>query len=308
MNATLRWNSTGITIAGVAAVSGANASLLRLPYGMAFDSSNNLYIADYNNHRIQKLITGTSTTVTVAGSTNGTSGTAMDRLYLPVDILFDSNDNMYITDRGNNRVQFWMKGAISGTTVAGTNGTFNISLFHPSAILADPDSGSIFIADTFNHRIVSYPTGAVVAGGNGPGNNDTTLYDPYGLVYESVSKSFVIPNYDTNNIVRWALGAINRTLIAGDAIGNSGRNSTLLWLPVGITMDPMGNIYVADSNNHRIQFFMAGQSNATTIAGTGAAGTSANQLNIPFWVILDNQLNLYVADTFNNRVQKFLRY
>ena len=119
ITASLRWNSTGVTIAGETGVSGKNDSLLRYPYGLAFDSSNTLHIADYGNHRIQKLITGTSKTVTVAGSSNGTLGNTTDLLYAPADILFDANDNLYIADRENNRVQFWTKGASSGITVAG---------------------------------------------------------------------------------------------------------------------------------------------------------------------------------------------
>ena len=191
----------------------------------------------------------------------------------------------------------------------GTGGTSNISLSGPSGIVSDSSSGTIFIADTFNHRIVSYPAGKIVAGGNAAGNNDTQLYNPYGLVYDSISTSFVIPNYYTNNIVRWTLGATTRTVIAGNIMGIGGIDSISLKSPVGLTVDPMGNIYVADSDNHRIQFFLAGQSNATTIAGiTGISGNNSIQLSFPYWVTLDNQLNLYVSDTFNNRVQKFLRY
>lgn len=104
------------------------------------------------------------------------------------------------------------------------------------------------------------------------------------------------------------LGAINRTATAGNSQRSFGNNLMPLRSSVGIKMDPMENIYVADGNNHRIQLFMAGQSNGITIAGNGIAGTSASQLNNPFWLVLDNQLNLYVSDTVNNRVQKFLRY
>lgn len=100
-------------------MSGNNASLLSFPYGSAFDSSNNLWFADYFNHRVQKLIFGTSTIVTAIGSINGTAGNTSKDLNLPVDLLFDANDDLYITDRGNDRVQFWPKGATSGTTVAG---------------------------------------------------------------------------------------------------------------------------------------------------------------------------------------------
>lgn len=193
-------------------------------------------------------------------------------------------------------------------SIEGINGIHNMSLTSPSAIVFGPDSNTLFIADTFNHRIVNYPTGTVVAGGNGPGNNSNMLSRPYDLIYESISRNLIIPNFDSHNIVRWVLGANSRTVIAGDPRGNSGSNSTLLRNPVGIKMDPMGNIYVADANNHRIQLFMTGQSNGITIAGNGTAGSSTHQLNIPYGLILDNQLNLYVADTHNHRIQKYLRY
>ena len=68
----------------------------------------------------------------------------------------------------------------------------------------------------------------------------------------------------------------------------------------------MGNVYVADTGNHRVQFYFAGQSNGTTIAGTGISGTNATSLNSPWSLALDSQLNLYVADTNNHRIQKFL--
>lgn len=108
-----------MTITGVAGVAGTNASLMHYPYGLAFDSSNTLHIVDYRNHRVQKVISGTSMTTTVAGDTNGAPGNTMDRFDWPVDILFDASDNMFITDRQNDRVQLWRKDAISGITVAG---------------------------------------------------------------------------------------------------------------------------------------------------------------------------------------------
>ena len=76
-----------------------------------------------------------------------------------------------------------------------------------------------------------------------------------------------------------------------------------------LAIPPMCNIYVADRSNHRVQFFMAGQLNATTIAGkTGMAGSSATLLSSPNAMTFDNQLNLYVADWHNHRIQKFSRY
>lgn len=78
-----------------------------------------------------------------------------------------------------------------------------------------------------------------------------------------------------------------------------------------VVLDPMGNIYVAvaDTLNHRIQWFMNGQIQAITMAGiTNTSSSNPTQLNSPYTVRLDNQLNLYVVDTGNHRIQKFERY
>ena len=89
---------------------------------MTFDSLSALYIADSWNHRIQKLIIGTSTGITVAGQANAAVGNDSYHLYKPVHMAFDSNDNMYVSDRANSRVQFFPRGNLSGTTVAGITG------------------------------------------------------------------------------------------------------------------------------------------------------------------------------------------
>ncbi|CAF1187884.1 unnamed protein product [Adineta steineri] len=309
-----RWNTTGITVAGASSGSGGTAdNLLYQPYGTALGSLNSLYIADFSNNRIQKWLINASNGTTVAGLSNGTAGASSIALNLPDSVVLDSNDNMYFTDRDNHRVVYWANGASSGTTIAGITGTpgsTNNTFYGPCGIVRESSTGTLYIADTFNHRIMQYllnaSSGTVVAGGNGAGPGITQLAYPYGLAFDSSSNSLLIANAQTNNIVRWVLGASSWTLVIGSPTGLSGNTSTLLNQPIGITLDPMGNIYVADSQNHRIQFFFAGQSNGTTIAGvTGSAGISQSQLNAPCWVIVDNQLNLYVSDTANNRVQFF---
>ncbi|CAF1665204.1 unnamed protein product, partial [Didymodactylos carnosus] len=74
---TFRWNTTGITVAGVTSTSGAAANLLNFPYDVFIDSQNVMYIADSSNNRIHRwLLNVTSGNgTTVAGSSAGTSGT-----------------------------------------------------------------------------------------------------------------------------------------------------------------------------------------------------------------------------------------
>lgn len=196
--------------------------------------------------------------------------------------------------------------------ILGTIGCSLNQLSSPSGIVRDPSSGTLYIADTNNHRIMSYRSGAtsgtVVAGGNGGGSNSNQLCTPFGVQYDSASNSLFISNYGCHTIVLWVVGATSWTLIAGtNAV--AGMSPTALSSPAGIHLDSMGNVYVTDTLNHRIQLFMAGQRNGSTIAGvSGIAGSSASLLNLPLWVSLDKQMNLYVSDTNNQRILAFARY
>jgi hypothetical protein len=120
--ALLRWQSTGITVAGVVGVAGSGENQLNSPFGLVVDPFDTLYIADSDNNRIQKLMKGASSGTTSAGQANGTQGNSMYSLYSPGGVAFDSNSNIYVADAYNQRVQFWANSASSGTTVAGITG------------------------------------------------------------------------------------------------------------------------------------------------------------------------------------------
>ena len=164
-----------------------------------------------------------------------------------------------------------------------------------------------------NHRILRFVPGSmvgtVVAGGNGAGILINQLNSPFGLILDVSSNSLFITNFDSANIVRWVIGASTWTLVAGTPLGTTGTSPFYLHQPSFMTVDQVGNIYVADMSNMRIQFFQPDQPNGTTIAGvTGVAGNSAQHLYNPYGIAFDKDFNLYVADTSNHRIQKFERY
>ena len=149
-------------------------------------------------------------------------------------------------------------------------------------MLYDSSTNRVYIAEFLNHRISSYVVGAssgtVVAGGNGQGTSANQLFKPVALYLDSSTNSLLIVNNGAHTVVRWTLGASTWTLLAGTP-GLSGSTPTLLNGPGSVTLDSMGNMYVADIENHRIQFFEAGRSTGRTVAGvTNVAGSLANLL------------------------------
>lgn len=85
--------------------------------------------------------------------------------------------------------------------------------------------------------------------------------------------------------------------------GNAGNTSSLLNNPIDVAFDWANNLYVADHYNQRVQKFLFGTSNGTTVAGSGRLGNSTSDLSYPSRILLDSNESLYITDTLNHRIQ-----
>ena len=214
---------------------------------------------------------------------------------------------MYIIQRKKH----FDKKIVSFNLFKGVAGSALNELYYGYCITRD-SSNAIYISDFDNHRVLKYTsgstTGTVAAGGNGAGYSTNQLYYPAGVAYFSPTNSLYIVNYYGNNVVSWVLGASSWTLLAGTT-GTSGSTPYLLSYPFALVVDSQGNFFVSDSQNYRVQFFLAGTTNGSTIAGTtGVPGNSATEINIAYGLAVDNNRNLYVSDTGNMRILKFSNY
>ncbi|CAF4422822.1 unnamed protein product [Didymodactylos carnosus] len=88
-------------------------------YGLAIDSGNNIYMSDYDANRVLKLSSTESGNGAVVAGGNG-AGDSSNQLNFPINIAVDSSGSLYILDKdfsGNQRVQKWLAGATTGTTL-----------------------------------------------------------------------------------------------------------------------------------------------------------------------------------------------
>jgi Cadherin domain/FG-GAP-like repeat/NHL repeat/Calx-beta domain len=225
-------------------------------WGVFVAANNDVYVTDHNNHRVMKWASGATAGVVVAGG-NG-EGDAANQLRWPTGVFVDSEESVYVADRNNNRVQKWAKGATTGTTVAGGL-TFNDNnntnqLSNPQGLYVD-GSRNVYVTTNWNHAVQKWAPNAtqptIVAGGNWYGSQSNQLADVQGIYVDNLGTVYVA---DQNNhrVQKWLAGANEGITIAG-INGNSSSELGKLNSPSAVSFDGLGNLYVAERNNHRVQ-------------------------------------------------------
>ncbi|CAF1101145.1 unnamed protein product [Rotaria sordida] len=150
-------NATNAVIVAGTGAAGNSSYQLNTPYGIYFDDVKSyLYVADYNNHRIQRYTVGMSINgTTVAGGNGGGSGS--QKLYLPFSVCVSKITNaIYIVDSGNNRVQRWNSGATSGVTIAGNDAltsNYSTSLSGAMDIRLGINDSNLFVSEMNYNRV-----------------------------------------------------------------------------------------------------------------------------------------------------------
>ena len=307
---------------------GTNAGFWN-PYGLAVDSAGIVYVSEYSNQRIRKIGTGTvqlplnqAIVTTFAGSTQGsTNGTGTNALFGNNNrgITVDSVGNVYVADTMNNRIRRITPAGVvttlAGSTQGSTNGTGTNATFNQPYGVAVDSAGNVYVGETGGYYIRKItPAGVVttLAGNGGSGFADGTgtnasfgtpegvAVDSAGTIYVSDHSGRRIRKVSETGVVTTLAGNGNFTPFAD----GTGTNATF-GTPMGIVLDAIGNIYVADNYHKRIRRIT--QSGVvTTFAGNGTAGvTDGIGTNATFneiWgVALDSAGVMYVGDTHRIR-------
>lgn len=203
-------NSTSASIGTIAAGGngvGDSSNQLAEPGGIFVDNSGSLFVADFNNNRIQKFPPGstvTSSGVTVAGGMG--YGDSLYTLTDPVDVYLDDVGNIYVADEFNARVLRFPPNSTAGTrgvVVAGGNGPgYNINqLYYPTGVRIDP-AGYVYTADFWGDRVQKW----------GAGNTSS-------ISTAAIDNFKLYPNPNAGTFVLETSGCIEKAFSVCDAIG-----------------------------------------------------------------------------------------
>ncbi len=322
------------TLSGLAGVEGStdgtgSAARFSEPFGLAADSTGNVYVADSGNHTIRKITSGGAVTTLAGtagayGSLDGTGSAA--RFHYPYGVAVDSAGNVYVADSYNCTIRKITAGGVV-TTLAGragmsgaTDGTGNAARFDwPTGIAVDP-AGTLYVTDTPNSTVRKITTGGVVttlAGAAGmqgwtDGAGSAARFStPFGLGLDGAGNVFVVDFF--NSAIRKISPGGEVTTFAGlglqrgavDGVGSAARFAH----PAGVALDAAGTLYVAENYNHTIRKVTPG-GGVTTLAGTAGVSGSADgtgnaaRFDSPTGIAVDGAGNVYVADSQNGTIRK----
>ncbi|CAF1524537.1 unnamed protein product, partial [Adineta steineri] len=257
------------------------------PVGIFINKKKNIFIADFNNHRIVEWKCNAKEGQVIAGG-NG-KGYQIDQLNEPTDVIYDQqNHSIIIADYGNRRVIQNQQALIENIGCWG---------------LATDKNGFLYVSDWRKNEVRrwkmgEYNEGITVAGGHGKGYQLNQLSTP-SFMFIDEDSSLYISDRDNHRVMKWRKDAREGKMVAG---GNGqGGNLNQLSSPQGVIVDRLGQIYVIDRGNHRIMRWCEGKEEGEIIVGGNG---QENQFHYPSGLSFDDEGNLYVADHSNHRIQK----
>ena len=323
---------------------GAPAAEARLhsPFGIDFDSSHTMYIAELEGGHVHRIDPqGILTTIAGTGSEKGDAGDngpAKEATFNGMHSLaIAPSGEIYVADTWNNRVRKIDPRSARITPFAGTGKKEYSGDGGPAlkagcggiyCVAFSPDSKTLYLADLDNRRIraVDMAAGVIrlIAGNGAEGvpadgalAREAPLVDPRAVAADREGNVYVLERgghalrvVDRDGKIRTVAG----TGKAGPANESGPALAATLRGPKHLCLDREGNVIVADTDNHVIRKYLPKEKTLVKIAGTGKAGSAGVggppdkvEFNQPHGVHVDREGTLYIVDSLNNRILKMVK-
>jgi len=327
-------NSTGAYVSQFSSF-GTGLGQINSATGITVTNLGRIYVADTGNNRIERFnLTGTFK------ATFGSYGQDPDgpgplqapagTFFKPLGITTDNSHNIYVVDSGNNRVEEFSSAGVFIKQIGSygldpdgpgplqaPNGTLN----YPRGVAVD-SSGNVYVADTNNNRVEEFNStgafkkqiGSYGIDPDGPGPlqaPDGTLNNPGGVAVDSSGNVYVADSGNDRVEVFDSTGAFKKQIgthgIDPDGTGPLQAPDGTLNNPSGVAIDSLGNVYVADTDNNRVEEFDSTGAFVKQIGKFGASPNAPQPLPPPAGIGLakDSSGNLYIAYSAGNNYEKF---
>ena len=324
------------------------------PFGVALDTYNNIFIADTTNNKI-RMITNTGVVTTIAGTgtasyLDGAGGVAT--FNRPHGIAVNAAGNIvYVPDTVNNRIRIirgsgssWTVSTLAGSgaasvSTASADGVGTAATFKgPRGIITNATGTNIYVADTGNHQIrrISLRGGGLGASGasgaagplvatvttiagvfqgsgyvNGPAAT-AKFNEPWGIAVTPDERTIYVAD-TKNNCIR-----VIRDGFVSDLLNANTGLPVVVNEPAGMCLDTAGNLFIADTKNHRIIRVnpfggvtsiagptggFAGSANGTPNTASGRGVDSAT-FNYPTGIAVTGGGTIFIADTNNHTIRR----
>ncbi len=279
---------------------GAGPGQFNYPRGIAVNSKGEMFVADSRNHRIQKFSPAKWQFVKEFGSFANVGGgdpkklanMSPGKLNEPNGLCIGPDDNVYVIDTWNSRVQIFSSNGGLKKVFASEDGFFG-----PREIVADP-KGFVFVADTGRHRIVKFdPKGLQVRAFGIKGDKPGQFNEPIGLALDQAGNLYVA---DRLNFRIQVFNSEGQYLREWHVDG---------WAQEQVDMEPhlamdsaKGLLYVTDGRGKKVfAYHVNDGSLAATLEKDSNGG---NLFSTPIGVAVDKDGNVYVTDASTARIYK----
>jgi DNA-binding beta-propeller fold protein YncE len=315
---------------------------LNQPFDVCLNSQGDVFLSDTFNHCIRKIDHQTGIISTVAGTGSlgfaGDDGPATKALLNePYGVVVDRAGNLYFVDRLNQRIrkvdaQTGLISTVAGNgskTYSGDGGPARMAgLVEPNGVAIDPENRMLYVADVAGHRLrqVDLATGVIQTfsgtgrpkhEGDGGAAESASIWGARAVDVGPDGTVFILER--EGNTLR----AVNPrtkiiTTIAGTGSrGYSGDGGPALSAtfngPKELAVDPSGNVWIVDTENHVIRRIDAATKHIQTVAGNGRKGgdgdggpANAARLDRPHGVAVGADGRIWIGDTNNHRIRTLL--